>query len=133
MFTRIHHVGIAVRDLDRALKLYSETLELPVGQTVVFERWGARDVMLPLGDGFMELIGSINPHGPVGRFLERRGEGVYEVSLEVADIQEAERKLRARGLTVMPGVQSNVRFLHPRETHGVLIELIAKGTPLIQG
>ena len=123
MLTRIHHVGIAVRDMEKALKLYSDTLGLPLSHTLDFERWGAHDVMLTLGDQHWELIQATDPQKPIGRFLERHGEGVYVVSLEVEDIQEAEHRVKAAGLRVTPGVQPNVRFLHPSQTHGVLIEL----------
>lgn len=124
MFTRIHHIGVAVKDMDRALKLYSGVFGLPVVHTMVFERWGARDVTLSLGNDYFQLIESIDPKGAVGRFLGHRGEGVYEVALEVDDIQGVERQLKAGGLEVRPGVQANVRFAGPRDTHGVVFELL---------
>lgn len=129
MFTRIHHIGIAVKDMDKALKLYTGVFGLPVAHTTDFERWGAHDVMLSLGNDYIELISSTNPTGPVGRFLERRGEGIYEVALEVVDIAGVERQLKAGGLEVRPGVQANVRFVGPKDTHGVVFELL-EGEPL---
>ncbi|MBI2918949.1 MAG: VOC family protein [Chloroflexi bacterium] len=126
MFKRIHHLGVAVRDMDQALKLYSGVFGLPVAHTMVFERWGARDVTLSLGNDYFQLIESIDPKGAVSRFLERRGEGVYEVALEVDDIQGVERQLKVGGLAVRPGVQDNVRFVGPKDTHGVVFELLEK-------
>jgi len=124
MFTRIHHVAIAVRDLDKALKLYTETLGLPVTHTIEQPDYGVKNVFMALGDESVELIASMAPGSPVDKFLERHGEGLYCLSLEVPDLEAAARELEARGLRVVDMSPLPVKFLHPRETHGVLIELL---------
>ena len=129
---RIDHIGIAVKSIGAAARLYTEGLGLTLErvETVVEQR--ARVGFLPVGDSELELLEAVGDEGPVGRFLEKRGEGIHHICLQVDDIVAAMARLReagARLVTQEPTVGSGgalVAFVHPRSANGVLLELIQK-------
>lgn len=128
MIRRLDHIGIAVRDLEAALRAYEGGLGLACShqETVVGEQ--VKTAFLPLGGTHLELLESLTPEGPIGKFLERRGEGIHHLCFEVEDLEEAAARCRASGMTLLgeprPGAQGKrVVFLHPKSAHGVLIEL----------
>jgi methylmalonyl-CoA/ethylmalonyl-CoA epimerase len=125
---RLDHIGIAVRDLEAAVLAYTQGLGLSCVHRETVESEQVRTAFLPIGDTHLELLESLSPEGPVGRFLERRGEGVHHLCFEVDDLDAALARCRANGMTTLgdprPGAQGKrVVFLHPRSAHGVLIEL----------
>jgi methylmalonyl-CoA/ethylmalonyl-CoA epimerase len=134
MFTRIDHVGVAVPDLDEALDFYARTFDLRAVHQEVNEEQGVREAMLQVGTGpdatMIQLLAPLRPDSPIGRFLDRSGPGVQQVAYTVADVEAASATLRARGLRVLfdrarPGTAgSRVNFVHPKDTGGVLIELV---------
>ncbi len=131
---RVAHIGIAVRDLDEALRLYHDALGLPLHGRETVESDRVNVAFLPVGDTEVELLEATDPESPVARFIERRGEGIHHVAFEVEDVGETLKVLRERGFRLLDetprtgagGVQ--VAFVHPRSTNGVLIELCEKGT-----
>lgn len=129
MLEKIDHLGIAVRDLNTVLAFYTDKLGLPcTGEEVVAEQ-KVRVAFLPLGQTKLELLESTAPDGPVAKFIEQKGEGIHHVAIRVADIEEALASLKAKGVRLIdekPRLGAHgakIAFIHPKESHGVLIEL----------
>ncbi|HEY8489794.1 MAG TPA: VOC family protein [Dehalococcoidia bacterium] len=127
----LDHLAVATRDLDAAINTYRENFGLEA------ERWGEvpalgiRNAVLPVGEAFIELITPLTGEGPVARFLEERGEGMYLISIAVDDLDAAMADLRERGVRVMgepvPIEGGRMAFVHPSSTHGVLLQLVQRG------
>jgi methylmalonyl-CoA/ethylmalonyl-CoA epimerase len=130
VFGLIDHVGIAVSDLDRAIALYEGTFGMPVAHREKVEEQGVEAVLLDVGDGHIELLSPLGPDTVVGRFVERRGEGLHHVAYRVDDIDTALINLKEVGVELIDseariGIRgSRVAFLHPKSTGGVLTELV---------
>lgn len=125
---RIAHIGVGVIDADKSKALFQETLGLPVAGE---ERVGElKTVFLPVGETNLELVQSTEPDGVMKKFIEKRGEGIHHIALEVEDIDQALEELKAKGVPLIdqqarPGAhQTRVAFLHPKGTNGILIELV---------
>ncbi|HEY1350926.1 MAG TPA: methylmalonyl-CoA epimerase [Ktedonobacteraceae bacterium] len=131
---RIDHIAIIVRDIEQALAFYRDTLGLGPRKIKEVPGEQVRIAFLPMGGpggSEIELIEPTDPTSSLSRFLEKRGEGLHHICLQVADIEIALRDLQARGATLLdqqPRVAAEGRaiFLHPRGTHGVLLELLEK-------
>ncbi len=87
MIEKIHHIGVAVRSLDEALKFYSETLGLPVQASATVEEQGVKAALLTIGGSEIELLEPLSPESPVGRFLERKGEGLHHICFQTPDVE----------------------------------------------
>ena len=130
MLNRIYHLGYAVEDIEAACRFYTENFGLePTGQEVVEEQ-GIIATMFRVGDSMIELVQPTRPDSPVGRFLERRGEGVHHVAYQVDDLEAALRELKSNGVELVdeePRVGAGgtrVAFVHPKSAFGVLTELV---------
>jgi methylmalonyl-CoA/ethylmalonyl-CoA epimerase len=127
MIKKIDHIGIAVSDLDEALKLYRDTLGLEVEKTEDFG--GMRIAFLPIGDTEFELLQPTDPDGALAKFVEKRGEGVQHIALRVDDVAKSLEELKAKGLRAIdekprPGAGgASIAFFHPKSTGGVLLEI----------
>ena len=130
MLDRIDHTGVAVADLDAAIKLYEEILGMPLVHRETVTEQGVEAVLLDVGDGHVELLSPLGDDTPVGKFLARKGPGLHHVAYAVDDIDATLEKLAAAGLELIDsearvGIrQSRVAFLHPRSTGGVLTEIV---------
>jgi len=130
MFGLIDHVGVAVSDLDAAIALYEGTFEMSLAHREVVESQGVEAVLLDVGDGHVELLRPLGPETVVGKFIERRGEGLHHVAYRVDDIDAALAGLREAGIDLIDrearvGIRgSRVAFLHPGATGGVLTEIV---------
>ena len=130
MFGLIDHVGIAVSDLDRAIALYEGTFGMPLVHRETVEEQGVEAVLLDVGDGHIELLSPLGPETVVGKFVEKRGEGLHHVAYRVDDIDAALANLQKVGIELIDseariGIRgSRVAFLHPKSTGGVLTELV---------
>jgi methylmalonyl-CoA/ethylmalonyl-CoA epimerase len=130
VFGLIDHVGIAVSDLDRAIALYEGTFGMPLVHREKVEEQGVEAVLLDVGDGHIELLSPLGPDTVVGKFVERRGEGLHHVAYRVDDIDTALVNLKEVGVELIDsearvGIRgSRVAFLHPKSTGGVLTELV---------
>jgi methylmalonyl-CoA epimerase len=125
----IDHLGIAVRSIDQALGFYEGQLGLTVATKEIVEQEKVRVAMLPLEDSRIELLEPTEADSPVGRFLEKRGEGLHHVALKVPDLAAAVKRLRASGARLLneprPGAGGHLYvFVHPSSAGGVLLELI---------
>lgn len=128
--TAIDHVGFAVRDLDEAVAFYGRAFGLPLLHEEVNEEQGVREAMVGIGDSAIQLLAPLRPDSPIGKFLERNGEGIQQVAFRVSDIDIAGDRLRAAGLRLLYDAPkrgtagSRVNFVHPKDCGGVLVELV---------
>jgi len=129
MITKINHIGIAVNSIDEAAKLYSDVLGLKVKDIEVVEDQKLKIAIIPVGESKIELIESTDPEGMIARYIERRGEGLHHLALEVSNIEDALGTLVSKGIALIDekprgGVENtDIAFLHPKGTK-VLIELV---------
>jgi methylmalonyl-CoA/ethylmalonyl-CoA epimerase len=127
MIQKIDHIGIAVSDMEEALKLYRDVLGLQVEKTEDFE--GMKIAFIPIGDTEFELLQPTDPNGALAKFVEKRGEGVQHIALRVDDVEKSLEEFKAKGLRVIdekprPGAGgASIAFFHPKSTGGVLLEI----------
>ena len=130
VFGRIDHIGVAVEDLDEAIRLYGERLGMPLQHRETVEEQGVEAVLLGVGESHVELLRPLGPDTAVGKFLERSGPGLHHVAYGTDDIESALDAVRGAGLALIDeqprtGIRgSRVAFLHPKSTGGVLTELV---------
>jgi methylmalonyl-CoA/ethylmalonyl-CoA epimerase len=130
MFERINHVGIAVAELDEALVRYGEQFGAELLYREVLDGGTIDAALLSAGEDRLELVASLAPDTPLGRFLSRRGPGMHHVAYEVGDIDAALAELRARDVRLVddvarPGIHgTRIAFVHPSSCLGVLTELV---------
>jgi methylmalonyl-CoA/ethylmalonyl-CoA epimerase len=128
--TRLEHLGIAVADLDRASRFFTDVLGLPVSKHETVDEQMVRIAFHPVGEVKLELLATTRPEGPIGRHIEKRGEGIQHVAFHVADIDEAIAHVRAKGVRTLTETWSigaekaRIIFLHPKDTPGMLVELV---------
>jgi len=127
---KIDHIGVAVRDLDKALSLYRDVLGMAIGGTDEVPAQKVRLAFVPVGDTRLELLEPTQADSNIAKFLESRGEGVHHIALEVEDIEGALARLKEKGVRlinpepVKGAHNTRIAFLHPKETNGVLLELV---------
>jgi methylmalonyl-CoA epimerase len=126
---KIDHLGIAVRSIDQALKFYRDQLGLNVSLRETVEHEKVNVAMLPLGDPRIELLEPAEAGSVIGKFLEKRGEGLHHVALRVPDLNASVDRLRAAGARLLNEPRAGAGghlyvFVHPASTGGVLLELI---------
>jgi methylmalonyl-CoA/ethylmalonyl-CoA epimerase len=130
MVSRIHHVGIAVADLDESIERYRAALGAELVHRAVNEKEGLEAAFLRTGDGEVELMTATRPESPVGKFLAKRGPGLHHVAYGVSDIAVALADARAAGLELIDsepriGMHGTlIAFIHPKSMGGVLTELV---------
>ncbi len=144
MFTRIDHIGIACRNLEDRIAFYESAFGLTVVSREINEEQGVSEAMLAVGDGasaagapgqpsYVQLLEPLHPDTPVGRFIERRGEGIHHVGYGVADISAAMASIGAAGIRLLDSrprhgsLGAAIAFLHPGDVGGVLTELVQSG------
>jgi methylmalonyl-CoA/ethylmalonyl-CoA epimerase len=130
MIKRISHLGLAVRDLDAAVRLYQGVFGLELERRWVAESEQMEAASFRVGDMEIELMQPLREESPVGRFISRRGEGIHHVAYKVDDVAEALRAAEGAGVQAIdesPRTGGDGRtligFLHPKSVHGVLTEL----------
>ena len=132
-FLRIDHVGIAVPDLDVALRFYAEIFGMHCVHEETNEDQGVREAMLAVGDDSgprLQLLAPLRPDSAIAKFLDRSGPGLQQLAYTVADVEATTAALRARGLRVLYDTPrrgtagSRINFVHPKDAGGVLVELV---------
>ena len=129
MITKINHIGIAVNSIEDMIKLYTDGLGLKLKDIEIVEDQKVRTAIIPVGESKIELLESTDPGGVVAKYIERRGEGVHHLALEVGNIQDALEILEKKGVLLIDkkprtGIGgTRTAFLHPKGTK-VLIELV---------
>ncbi len=127
----IHHLGLAVEDLDEALATYRRLFGAEIEHRAMVPEQGVEAAAVRVGDSRVELLASLGDETPVGKFLASRGPGMHHVAYEVSDLQQELKGLAARGVELIDeephrglfGLE--VAFVHPDALHGVLSELVA--------
>ncbi len=129
--TYIEHIGIAVKNLEEAVRLYETTYGLQCYRTEEVTDQKVRTAFFLVGETKIELLESTDPNGPIAKFIEKRGEGIHHIAFAVSDLPSALQEARSHGIQLIDEVPRSgaeglqIAFLHPRSTHGVLTELCA--------
>lgn len=129
----IHHLGVAVADLDEAVATYERLFGAELEHRARVEDQGVEAASLRIGDSRVELLSALGEDTPVGRFLDRRGPGMHHVAYEVDDVSASLGELAEAGAELIDGAPREglfgleVAFVHPDAVHGVLSELVAHG------
>jgi methylmalonyl-CoA epimerase len=130
VLTDLHHVGIAVEDLDAEVERYRRAFGLEPVHRETVEAQGVEEVLFATGSSYVQLLRPLGPDTPVGRHLRSRGPGVHHVAFRVDDVAAALDRLRAEGVRLVderprPGSRgTTIAFVHPRSMGGVLVELV---------
>lgn len=133
MIKKIDHIGIAVKSIEESLKLYRDILGLTLQGIEVVEEQKVKTAFLPIKDSEFELLESTDAEGPIAKFIEKKGQGIQHIALEVEDIEKALKEMKAKGIRLIDETPrygaggAKIAFLHPKSTDGVLIELCQKG------
>src|SRR5437667_8885685 len=122
MLGDIVELTVVVRDLDAAVERFTEVFGLTVHRRGESKEFGFVNAILPTGIGHIELLQPTDPAKPVGRFLEKHGEGVYLVGFETTDIPGAVARLQEQGVKV-DHRKPDLAWVHPRHTHGLFVEM----------
>jgi methylmalonyl-CoA/ethylmalonyl-CoA epimerase len=129
----VHHVGLAVEDLDDALRTYERLFGAKLEHRSRVEEQGVEAASIRVGESRLELLGALDEETPVGRFLAKRGPGMHHVAYEVKDIRAALAHLSEAGAELIDETPRRgmfgleVAFVHPDSVHGVLSEVVADG------
>lgn len=125
---KVNHVAIVVRDIDSALDFWNNALGIPLDHVEEVPSQQAKVAFLPVGGSEIELVQPTNPDSGMASFLEKRGEGLHHVCVEVSDIDAMLAQLKRAGVRlinetaqILPG--RKMAFVHPKSANGVLIEL----------
>lgn len=130
MIKGIHHVTLAVKSIEETLKTYEQLLGLKATEVIPVPDQGIKAAFLPVGKHVeIELIEPTNPEGGVAKFIEKRGEGIHHICLEVDNIDKELKALADKGVEIIDktprrGVPGRIAFLHPRAARGILLELV---------
>jgi methylmalonyl-CoA epimerase len=129
----IHHLGVAVEDLDEAVGTYERLFGAALENRDLVETQGVEAAAMRVGDSRVELVAPLADDTPVGKFLAKRGPGMHHVAYEVSDLRRGLADLADQGVQVIDDVPHRglfgleVAFIHPDSLHGVLAELVASG------
>ncbi|MCH8988312.1 MAG: methylmalonyl-CoA epimerase [Chloroflexi bacterium] len=125
----IDHVGVAVKDIEASLAFFKKVFDVPDAQIELLEDQGVRATLIEVGQTRLELLEPTGPESGVGRFIERRGEGLHHLAFNVTDISGKLQTLRTLGVdlidqTPREGLSGAIAFVHPRSVFGILTELV---------
>jgi len=128
MIKRVSHIAVVVEEIEQALGVFRDALGLQPSHTETIAEQDVRVAFLRVGESQIELVEPIGTESGVARFLATRGEGTHHICLEVDDIDAALADLKGKGVRLIDrapvaGARGRVAFVHPKSTHGVLIEL----------
>lgn len=129
VFEKIDHIGIAVRDMEKSLQFYRDQIGIEFKGFEIVEEQKVKVAFLLVGESKIELLESTDPAGPVGKFLEKKGEGIHHLSFRVSGIEEKLKQLKEQGIELIDEKPrygaggARIAFLHPKSTGGILIEL----------
>jgi methylmalonyl-CoA epimerase len=124
---KLHHVGIAVKTLDRA-QFWNKFFNLKTEETKEIPDQKVKIAFIPIGESKIELLEPLQ-EGPVSSFLEKRGEGIHHLAIEVEDIESVLKAMKAAGIALIDetprlGAEGKIAFVHPKSTGGILLELV---------
>lgn len=125
----IDHIGIAVKNIEEAVQTYEKILNTSCYKREIVESEKVDTAFFQTGESKVELLGGTAPDSVINKYIEKRGEGIHHVAFEVSDIHAEMNRLRKEGFTLLSdkpkkGADNKlVAFLHPKDNHGVLVEL----------
>ena len=124
----VDHIVVRVKDIDEGIATYRDALGMELERTAESEAIGIKQAFFPLaGGGFLELVAPLSPESPVGRAIDKRGEGVHTVAMSVDDLPGTIKALKENGVQLIGGDSPGGQvFIHPRSAHGVLVQLVAR-------
>ncbi len=125
----LDHVGVAVKDIRAALDFFGKVFDVPDAEVVLMDDQGVRACLIQVGQTRLELLEPTSPQSGVGRFIERRGEGLHHLALNVTDISGKLQSLETLGVDLIDhapreGLSGTIAFVHPKSVFGVLTELV---------
>jgi methylmalonyl-CoA epimerase len=130
MIKQISHLGVAVADLEKAREFYRSVLGLESSEPITSGDGKMMGSLVRVGNAVIELLQPVGGEGVMAKYLEKRGEGFHHICYEVDDIRAEVESLTAKGIDVIgepeEGIEGLAVFLHPRGTHGMLVELVEK-------
>ena len=127
--THIEHIGIAVKNLEESIKYYEDILGLKCYSIEEVKDQKVKTAFFKIGQTKIELLESTEPDGPIGKFIEKKGEGIHHLAFHVNGLQDALKEVEGKGIKLIDtqprkGAEGlNIGFLHPKSTNGVLTEL----------
>jgi methylmalonyl-CoA/ethylmalonyl-CoA epimerase len=130
--THIEHIGIAVKNLDEAIRFYENVFGLKCYSIETVKDQKVKTAFFQVGQTKIELLESTEPEGPIGKFIEKRGEGIHHIAFATDGLEKALKELSQKGIKLIDekprkGAEGlNIAFLHPKNTFGVLTELCEK-------
>jgi methylmalonyl-CoA/ethylmalonyl-CoA epimerase len=130
--SHIEHIGIAVKSIEESISYYEKVLGLSCYAVEEIEDQKVKTAFFQVGDTKIELLESTSPDGPIGKFIEKKGEGMHHVAFAVENTDQALEEADSKGIRLVDKVARDgaeglkIGFLHPRSTHGVLTELCSK-------
>ncbi len=130
--SHIEHLGIAVKSLEESIPYYENLLGTKCYNVEEVKDQRVKTAFFLIGETKIELLESTDPEGPIGKFLEKKGEGIHHIAFAVENATEALAEAEAQGIALIDKVSRkgaegmNIGFLHPKSTHGVLIEFCNK-------
>jgi len=127
----LDHVCIAVKNIEETIAFYKNVFDITADPVEDISDQGVKGCLMTVGTSRIELIEPTDPNGGIARFIERKGEGMHHLALQVENIQEKLTNLASEGVELIDkepreGLSGTIAFLHPRATRGVLIELVEK-------
>lgn len=131
---KIDHIGIAVKSLAEAVKVYEQAVGLSLAGYDEVEEQGVKVAMLDIGESRIELVEPTRPDSPIEKFMAKQGEGIHHIAVRVENIEEALARLKASGVRLIDETarrgahNTRIAFVHPASTHGVLMELVEHGS-----
>jgi len=128
MLTKVHHVGVVVRDIDQAMRFWRDTLGLDIHKLQMIEEQGVKAALLNLGDSEIELLEPVVTDNGIARYLDRKGEGLHHICFQSDDVERDLTALKFKGVEMIDqqtrvGIAGRICFLHPTAMDGALIEL----------
>ena len=125
----IDHVGVAVKDIDAAMAFFKKVFDVPDAEIALMEDQGVRATLIEVGQNRLELLEPVSPETGVGKFIERRGEGLHHLAFNVTDIGGKLQALKTLGVDLIDqspreGLSGTIAFVHPRSVFGILTELV---------
>ena len=126
---QVDHIGVAVSGIEPSRSFWEETLGLSFEGTETVSEQKVTTAFFPVGESEVELLEPMETESPVGKFLEKRGEGIHHVAFRVENIEEALKELKEKGVRLIDATPRRgagggfIAFIHPKETNGVLVEL----------
>ena len=126
---KIEHIGIAVKDLENAIKTYEALLGKEAYKSEDVESEGVKTVFFETGQSKIELLSATRPDSPIAKYVKKRGEGIHHIAFDVSDIDSEIKRLKSEGFQLIsdepkPGADNKrIVFMHPKLLHGVLVEL----------